>query len=77
MVVTCINLELPCELCQQTKIHQQKVIEFCQDIKDKNCYHYTDCAAFDQYMKQRIRCIGNLKDLIAECLMGIVQNSNH
>jgi hypothetical protein len=67
-VVTYINLELTREQWKQTKIHQRKVIEFCQKIKDKNWYHYTDCAAFGQYMKSKSRYIDNLKDLVAEYL---------
>jgi hypothetical protein len=49
--VTYINLEPTRELWKQTKIDQRKVIEFCQKIKDKNWYHYTDFAAFDHYMR--------------------------
>jgi methyl-accepting chemotaxis protein len=76
-VVTYINLEPTRELWKQTKFHQKKVMEFCQKIKDKNWYHYTDCAAFDQYMRSKSRYIDNLKDLVAEYLTENVQNENH
>jgi hypothetical protein len=52
-------------------------MEFCQKIKDKNWYHYTDCAAFEQYMKSKSRYIDNLKDLVAVYLTDNNQNSNH
>jgi hypothetical protein len=46
-VVTYINLEPTRELWRQTKIHQNRVSEFCQKIKSKNWYHYTDCGNFE------------------------------
>jgi hypothetical protein len=64
-VVTYINLEPTRELWKQTKIHQRKIMNFCQKIKDKNWYHYTDCIAFDQYIKSKEQYIDNLKDLVA------------
>ncbi|PNF23406.1 hypothetical protein B7P43_G12246 [Cryptotermes secundus] len=76
-VVTYINLEPTRELWKQTKSHQRKASEFCQKIKDKNWYHYTDCAAFDQYMRSKTKYIDNLKDLVAEYLSDNTQNSNH
>jgi hypothetical protein len=76
-VVTYINLEPTRELWKQTKSHQIKVSEFCQKIKDKDWYHYTDCAAFSQYMRSKTKYIDNLKDLIAEYLNENTQNSNH
>jgi hypothetical protein len=75
-VVTYINLEQTRELWKQTKAHQRKVMKFCQKIKDKNWYHYTDCAAFEQYMKSKSKYIDNLKDLVAEYLTDNNQNSN-
>ena len=50
-VITYIDLEPTRELWKQTKLHQKRVTDFCQKIKNKNWYHYTDCAAFGQYMK--------------------------
>jgi hypothetical protein len=50
-VVTYINLEPTRGLWKQTKIHQRKVNEFCQKIRNKDWYHYTECAAFGQYMR--------------------------
>jgi hypothetical protein len=50
--------------------------EFCQKIKDKDWYHYTDCAAFGQYMRSKTKYIDNLKDLVAEYLADNTQNSN-
>ena len=74
-VVTYINLEPTRELWKQTKIHQRKVTDFCQKIRNKNWYHYTDCAAFGQYMRSKGKYIDNLKDLVAE-YMTDNQNSN-
>jgi hypothetical protein len=76
-VVTYINLEPTRELWKQTKIHQRKVIEFCQKTMDKDWYHYTDCVAFGQYLRLESKCIDNLEDLIAEYLTENIQNSNH
>jgi hypothetical protein len=67
-VITYINLEPTRELWKQTKVHQRKVMEFCQKIKDKNWYHYTDCMALGQYMRSKSKYIDNLKDLVAEYL---------
>jgi hypothetical protein len=75
-VVTYTDLEPTRELWKQTKTHQKKVTDFCQKIKTKNWYHYTDCAAFGQYMRSKDRYIDTLKDLIAEYLRRN-QNSNH
>ena len=76
-VITYINLEPTRELWRQTKIHQKKASEFCQKIKDRSWYHYTDCVAFDQYMRSKTKYIDNLKDLLAEYLLESTQNSNH
>jgi hypothetical protein len=76
-VATYIDLEPTKELWKQTKIHQRKVTDFCQKIKDKNWYHYTDCAAFGQYVRSKSKYIDNLKDLVAEYLTDNNQNSNH
>jgi hypothetical protein len=70
-----INLEPTHELWKQTKIHQRKVTDLCQKIKDKKWYHYIDCAAFGQYMRSKGRYIDNLKDLVAEYGAGSTQNS--
>jgi hypothetical protein len=75
-VVTYINLEPTRELWKQTKVHQRRVTELCQKIKGKKWYHYTDCAAFGQYMRSKSRYIDNLKDLVAEYRAGSTQNSN-
>lgn len=72
-VVTYINPEPTRERWKRTKIHQRQVAESCQKIRDKRWCHYTDCAAFDQYMKSKSRYI----DLTAEYLTGNSQNSNH
>jgi hypothetical protein len=74
-VVTYIDLEPTRELWKQTKVHQRKVMEFCQKTKDKNWYHYTDFMAFGQYMKSKSKYIDNLKDLVAEYLTENNQNS--
>jgi hypothetical protein len=76
-VVIYINLEPTRELWKQTKAHQRKITEFCQKIKDKNLYHYTDCVAFGQYMRSKGKYIDNLKDLVAEYLTDNNQSSNH
>jgi hypothetical protein len=76
-IVTYINLEPTRELWKQTKAHHKRIVEFCQKIRDKSWYHYTDCAAFGQYMKSKSRYIDNLKDLIAEYMTDDSQNSNH
>jgi hypothetical protein len=67
-VATYIDLEPTRELWKQTKIHQRKVTDFCQKIKDKNWYHSTDCAEFGQYVRSKSKYIDNLKDLVAEYL---------
>jgi hypothetical protein len=72
-----INLEQTCELWKQTKLHHRKVTEFCQKIKDKNCYHYTDCTVFGQYMISKSKYIDNLKDLVTEYLTENNQNANN
>ena len=76
-VATYINLEPTMELWRQTKFHQRKVTEFCQRIKGKNWYHYTDCSGFGQYMKSKNKYIDNLKDLVAEYLTDDNENSGH
>jgi methyl-accepting chemotaxis protein len=76
-VVTYINLEPTRELWKQTKTHQKKIADFCRKIKDKNWYHYTDCVAFDQYMKSKNKYIDNLKDLVAEYLATDNQTPSH
>jgi hypothetical protein len=76
-IVTYISLQLTRELWKQTKIHQRKVNEFCQKIKDKNWYRYTDCTAFGQYMTSKRRYIDKLKDLVVEYLTENDKNSNH
>jgi hypothetical protein len=74
-VVTYSNLEPTRELWKQTKIHQRKVSDFCQKVRNKTWYHYTDCAAFGQYMRSKGKYIDNLKDLVAEYMTNN-QNSN-
>jgi hypothetical protein len=75
-MVTCINLEPTRELWRQTKIHQKRVSEFCQKIKSKNWYHYTDCGNFEQYMTSKNKYMDNLKDLVDEYMTTNVQNQN-
>jgi hypothetical protein len=60
-VVTYINLEPTRKLWKQTKSQQRKADEFCQKIKDRNWYRYTDCASFEQYMRSKGKYIDNLK----------------
>jgi hypothetical protein len=62
---------------ETSKISPKKVVEVCQKIKDKNWYHYTDCAAFGQYMKSKTKYIDSLKDLVSEYLVNNNQNSDH
>jgi chromosome segregation ATPase len=60
----------------ETKIHQKRVSEFCQKIKSKNWYHYTDCGNFEQYKTSKNKYIHNLKDLVDEYMTTKVQNQN-
>jgi hypothetical protein len=76
-VVSYINLEPTRELWRQTKQHQIKIIEYCQKLRDKNWYHYTDCVNFGQYMRSKNRYIDKLKDLVAEYLTENNQNSKY
>jgi methyl-accepting chemotaxis protein len=76
-VITYIDLEPTQELWRQTKNHQRKISDFCQKIKEKDWYHYTDCTTFDQYMKSKSEYIDNLRDLIAEYLTNEMQKPNH
>jgi hypothetical protein len=57
------------------KFTKGKLRFFCQKIKNKKWYHYTDCAAFGQYMRSNGRYIDNLKDLVAEYLSDNTQKS--
>jgi hypothetical protein len=59
-VITYTDLEPTRELWKQTKIHQRKVNDFCQNIRNKSWYHYTDCADFSQYMSSKIKYIDGL-----------------
>jgi hypothetical protein len=76
-VVTYINLGPTKELWRQTKEHQRKIVNFCKQIKDKKWYPYTDCVAFDPYMRSRNKYIENLKDLVAEYLATDVRTQGH
>jgi hypothetical protein len=76
-VVTYINLEPTRELWKQTKLQQRRVADFCKKIKNENWYRYTDCIAFDQYVKSKNKYIDNLKDLVVEYLSAEIQNPGH
>jgi hypothetical protein len=69
-VVTYINLEPTHELWRQTKIHRRQITDFCQKVKNRTWYHYTDCDAFGRYMRSKTKYIDNLKDLVAEYWAG-------
>lgn len=65
-LVTYVNMEPPRESLRLVKRHVQSVFQFCDGIKNRTWYGYTDCLSFRSYISNRIKYVERLKDVIAD-----------
>jgi hypothetical protein len=75
-IATYISLEPSRELWRQKKPTRERLQTFCQKVRNRTWYHYTDCGAFGQYRSSKTKYIDNLKDLVAEYWVDDNQESN-
>ena len=68
-LVTYLNIENARESLKQVKSHSQLVFKFCEDIKNRTWYSYTDCPSFRPYVSNRIRYLERLRDIVSDYVM--------
>ena len=65
-LITYVNIEKARESLKQVKTHSQSVFQFCDTIKNRTWYSYTDCTSFRPYVMTRIRYLERLRDIVAD-----------
>ena len=65
-LITYVNMEKARESLKQIKIHAQSIFQFCDTIKNRTWYGYTDCTSFRSYVTSRIRYLERLRDIVAD-----------
>ena len=67
-VVSYVNLRPTQMLWRQVKAQQSQIVNYCNKIHNATWYPLTDCRAFTPYIRSKVRCVEQLKDVIADCL---------
>ena len=55
-------------LWKQVKAHQLQISDYCSKIQNATWYPLTDCHAFVNYIRSKVRYVDRLRDIIADYL---------
>ena len=67
-VVSYVNLKPTMLMWKQVKTHQSQIVSHCRTVSNATWYALTDCCAFTPYIRSKVKCVDQLKDIVAEYL---------